>query len=303
MNLWERNVVKDFKILSSTNDSNIILVAPHGRTTAPFDDIRTAKIASLIQEKLDCYAVINQKYRKPRENEPLYAPGRKICNLNRIDRYEGTPLYDSFIGSIKKFKKQISDSGNIPYIFHLHGAKDNAIKAVCRREGVENGDKISVLIGTGRGNPHESLSASADKVSSLIDSLKQEQIFAHSTADSKFAAKKSYNLNQLFKQRYTDDTVNSFQLEIKYTGYRDSGSNASKTANRIASAIMNMLGEVVVVEPELIESNDLPVQKKDQLDIAVEKIIDIYQKAANDAMLGVGKYLINTFFQGNYARA
>ena len=242
----------DFKVLSSTNNSSIILVAPHGRISRPRDDVRTAEITERMQQLLNCYAVINEKYRKPnkKKSEPPFDQDKEICDLNRLNTYKDTPLYEQFVGSIRKFKKQIADSGETPFIFHVHGILDDNIERVCRQENLKNAEQISILIGTGRGNSGRSLSASQAKVSSLITFFKKEGIFAHSTADPDYAAKKSYNLNQLFKVHYPDTKVNSFQLEIKDTGHRDTALNASETAGRLASALLNMVEQVRVVELE-----------------------------------------------------
>jgi hypothetical protein len=68
----------DFKIIQGGN--NVILVAPHGYSG---DDDNTAQLARLIQEKLGCYAVINETYRKPRgeKGEQGYNANKKICIL------------------------------------------------------------------------------------------------------------------------------------------------------------------------------------------------------------------------------
>jgi hypothetical protein len=202
----EQNTASAFKILSGNDSSNIILVAPHGRIARPRDDVRTAEIAVQMQQRLNCYAVINEKYRKPNaaKSEPAFDLDREICDLNRLDTYRDTPLYEAFVGAIVKFTRQITASGKAPYIFDLHGIRDK---------------------------------------------------------------------------------------------------NGSKTARRLATALLNMVGEIPVVEPELLEPEILPAVKKDQIDLAVDTILDIYQKAAHEAMFGIGEYLIRTFFKGDYASA
>lgn len=48
-------------------------------------------------------------------------------------------------------------------------------------------------------------------------------------------------MNQLFKAgEHTDDTVQSFQLEIKKTGYRDSDINIEKTAEALGAALLQV---------------------------------------------------------------
>jgi hypothetical protein len=88
----------------------------------------TTTSAVQMQQRLNCYAVINEKYRKSNaaKSEPAFDLDREICDLNRLDTYRDTPPYEEFVGALVKFAKQITASGKAPYIFHLHGIPDKS---------------------------------------------------------------------------------------------------------------------------------------------------------------------------------
>ena len=46
----------------------ILLIAPHGRKE---DDTNTGKLTRLLAERMDCYAVINEHYQRPRIIDPI----------------------------------------------------------------------------------------------------------------------------------------------------------------------------------------------------------------------------------------
>ena len=60
------------------SDSNILLIAPHGVETEPYDDIGTAALTRKIQENLGCSAIINTTYRKPKGSKPEKRNNGKI---------------------------------------------------------------------------------------------------------------------------------------------------------------------------------------------------------------------------------
>lgn len=242
---------REFEII--TGASNVILVAPHGHMSSNYkDDEQTAELTRKIQTILNCYAVINEVYRKDRKDEPTFDEALKICNLNHIDYYEHTPLYNAFVGPIKQFKEEIIKRGETPYIFHIHGASSEKFKAACEKVNPDTPVEVDILIGTGRDHSHkkikESLSAPTKKVDELIAYLAEEKIEAHSTDHPGYTAKEHHNLNQLFKLRYPDDNVISFQLEIRKKHFRDTADNVETVAEKLALAIRQLPGIVAVVE-------------------------------------------------------
>jgi hypothetical protein len=288
--------------------NNVILVAPHGFMGKPKDDERTAEIAENIKKRLNCYAVINKTYRKSRGGEPGFDRDKKICNLNNTDHYEtaAPDLYEGFVGSIVRYKNEIINRGQVPYIFHIHGASTSKFEKACKDIDATGAKNIQILIGSGRGvsdnDKEESLTALPDQVDSLIACLKQETFIAHSTKSIHYTAKQDYNLNQLFRKKLPDNTAISFQLEIRKNGLRDNQKNAIQTSWRLADAIGSFVGIVPMAKAVLVENETLPIDLE-KVENAVQHIVETYQTAAVTAMVEVGKYLVENFFNNDFEAA
>ncbi|WP_163336130.1 hypothetical protein [Desulfopila sp. IMCC35008] len=295
----------EFKILHGKN--NIILVAPHGNMKKPRDDEWTAELTTKMQEKLGCYAVINDLYRRPRFKDKCFDFDKKICNLNHIDEYEKTPLYEQFVGQLKQFKNEITGRGEIPYIFHIHGASSAKFKKACKEVYPKKPEDVCILIGTGRGvlpkTKDESLTASPEIVNQLIDFFNVEKLISYSTNNEEYTAKKAHNLNQLFRMRYPDDKVVSFQLEIRKKDYRDNEENAKIAAVKIAAAIGKLTGVVPIIEGEVVKAEEKLPFDTQKVNEAVQHILETFQTAVAMALIDVGNHLIETFFGGDYESA
>jgi hypothetical protein len=95
---------------------NVLLIAPHGH---PKDDTYTGKLARKLADRLDCYAVINEKYQKPTSAGVANAmPGSFIADLyKKTDAHlpEIKPIF--LIGSIN-LKKTLSTNSAL-YLFYM----------------------------------------------------------------------------------------------------------------------------------------------------------------------------------------
>ncbi len=291
--------------------SNIILVAPHGYMGKPPDDEQTALITHKMQKMLNCYAVINDVYRKPSEGALVrFDKEEKICNFNNMVEYkdEDPALYEAFVGPIKLFKEEIKGRGQVPYIFHIHGASTAKFDNACKKVDAIRHKDINILIGTGRGasakDKEESLTAPPEDVDSLIACLKEEQLIAYSTNHREYAAKKAFNLNQLFREpNDNDEQVLSFQLEIRKQGLRNNKVTAKQTSRRLAAAIGKFTKVAIFPEADVMEPDEaLPVSQEKIIE-AADTVIGIFQRAANEAMFRVGNYLVETFFGDDFERA
>lgn len=293
--------------------SNIILVAPHGYMGKPRDDEQTALIALQIQKRLNCYAVVNEIYRKSREGEPHFDRDKKICNLNNTAHYkeEAQDLYDAFVGAIRRFKKEIETQGHIPYIFHIHGASTKQFDNACKKADAMKHKDINILIGTGRGisdkDKEESLTALPEDVDSLITCLREEQLVAYSTNHWKYAAKEDFNLNQLFRTpNYPDEKVLSFQLEIRKQGLRDKPVTAANTARRLATAISKFTGVAIFLEADAIEPDEVLPVSQEKIEEAVQHILSECKEAYRETfkrMVNIGEYLVKNFFGNRFEDA
>lgn len=299
---------------STPGQTSIILVAPHGYMGKPSnDDELTAEIAIQMQKMLNCYAVVNRTYRRPKGADPIFDRDKKICNLNNMSQYkdEAPDLYDAFVGAIRRFKDEIEAQGHIPYIFHIHGASTSQFDNACKKEDVIKYKDINILIGTGRGfsakGKGESLTALPNDVDSLIAGLKEEQLIAYSTNHGEYAAKKASNLNQLFRSpNYPDEKVLSFQLEIRKQGLRDKPVTAANTARRLAAAISKFTGVAICLEADAMEPDEAFPVNQEKIEEAVQHILSEYKEAYGETinrMVNIGKYLVENFFGNRFEKA
>lgn len=226
----------------------ILLIAPHGH---PKNDEKTNTITALLAERLDCYAVINEYYhrqRKIRNNKSGKLEERphnlKIgkANLNYLPHIFNTALKDEFLKPILDFKNKITANQQATLVI-LHGMKNKSAKA--------DGKAVDIFIGIGQDDPENksredrltATKAEAEKLKIILEAPNEQPINAIIVKGGKYSGRGTNNLNQLFAERnkaYQDDKVQSFQLEIKYTGFRDTKENIENTAERLSIAGYNM---------------------------------------------------------------
>lgn len=307
--------MSDFEFLPGKN--NILLIAPHGR---PEDDINTGELTRKLAVKLECYAAINEKYRKPdEESEEVTNADLQIADLNNKKSINNAGLTADWLDEIKKRKKtildNIQDKGNVDtcYIFLIHGAKDKNVKAVCQ--------EADVLIGIGRSKDKSGVkkdrpTATEDNLKNFIQALKDEGSIkaveakaAQKDTDDKenwYAGHAKNNLNQCLHERIDyllDPKVQSFQVEIKLTGFRETEDDIVNTASRLAAAIGKLTEVVPIIGGEVVEAEEKLPFDPQKVNEAVEHIVDTFQTTVAMALIDVGNYLIDTFFGGNYESA
>ena len=101
-------------------------------------------------------------------------------------------------------------------------------------------------------------------------------------------------MNQWFRiEGYTLEQAQSIQLEFKYTGIREKGCIQS-AGIKIAKAISKLLSV------PFLPMDDMDDEKVEK---AYEHLKSIFIKHFQNAMLECGKYLIQTFYGGNYELA
>ena len=230
---------------------NILVIAPHGHEK---DDENTGEIAWQIADILDCYAVINEFYRKPPNKEEANKK-KKLVNLNKLDQINEQLDKKEFLWPIEEFKNEIVKRFGMAQIFIIHGITDKNIKAESK---IINADiELGALIGIGRGNPNEDpdrLSAYPDTAANLMKLLqsdKERKIIAAEASQGHdrggYAGWDKRNLNQLFTDE-NDPKVQSIQIEIKMTGYRNDVQVPS-TARIFADAFETMDNFKAIEEP------------------------------------------------------
>ncbi len=220
--------------IEQIKDNNpILLIAPHGRNE---DDENTAPITRLMAKKLDCYAIINEVYRRPVEKKNE-GPNKKkkIINLNdlsQVNKY----LKSEFLEPIVSFKDEIVRNHSKALVVLIHGIADT--NAFYPNEK----SPVDIIIGIGLPDRPSAQKESAEKLKELIPSTKAE--VAQRDILDKYVGWSKRNLNQLFTPRnkeYNDPKVESIQLEIKYSGFRDK-KNIENTAERLSMALSELAG-------------------------------------------------------------
>ncbi len=296
--------------------TNIILVAPHGFSG---DDDNTGFLVREMTKKLNCYAVINEVYRRPDvEFDEQTDVVKKVVNCNDTESIKAAGLTAEWLDKIDGYKNDIVAKNDVNgigakcTIFFIHGAKDEHIKDV-------NG-QADLLLGTGGAKEDSGKkprpTAIDRAVQDFIEILQKESSITAVEAkaskirsgdiENRYAGHDQFNLNQCFVARpngILDPAVQSFQLEIKMTGFRDKDS-LGKTASRLATAICKLTGVVPVIEAELVEEQALlPTAENNPDEILVEavytKLKDIFVKHYHNALSEAGKHIIDVFFEGS----
>lgn len=297
----------DSKIEYISGDSPILLIAPHGH---PKNDTNTGKLTRQLAQRLKCYAVINEHYRRPytdQKTKKRYGTNKAAgrANFNDTDNIKKAGMEKSFLLPLFELKNKIkesSESGNV-YVAILHGKEDDSKELIQTTE-----NKPFILIGCGKGEIPRLSTTDINLVNLLATSLR-ESLTGKNTITiedgGEYSGWDRRNLNQLFTGVYKpsekDDQVHSVQLEIKYTGFRDTN-HLDKTAEIIEAAIRSMAQLSAEIDPELLTdetSKNKAVVDNAKVEKAVDFILGSYQVALQstlEKMLAVGKYLVENFF-------
>jgi hypothetical protein len=223
----------------------LLIVSPH----SPFingvfeNDVRTGIIAENVQQALDCHAIINDLFFKPK-GLITKSLENYFLDLYRIDHSKKISGYLSRIQTIIENEAKIT-------VVWIHGITDD-VAMVQGREHKSLGlfheapEKLHALIGYGQGGnpktgePQSRYSARNETVKTFRDQLCTgglTTILTH-PAGSNYRGRDTKRLNQWFNQMgYGFDRVESMHLEIREKGFRDSEANAVKTAKIIATAL------------------------------------------------------------------
>ena len=314
----ERN---EFEIIAGAG--NIILVAPHG---CPGDDVNTSILVRFLRNKLNCYAVINEVYRRTNWIEingmKVKEPIDLYCNnvdLNHIPQIETAGLEKKWLGTIEEFKQNILKKHGTCLAFFIHGAEDQKVHAV-------DNQQADILLGVGKAQTGSGLvdrpTATEETVHKLKTSLQQESsikaVVARASKEfpdisgNEYAGWDKRNLNQLLPKRsngFLDPTVQSIQLELKFTGLRDDA-NIESTAYRLAQAIKQLPGIVTVQaqgagvnEEVAAASNQDEIVVNCEITRAADAIIEIVQNSIASGLIEVGNMLLKQFYGNDFQAA
>lgn len=310
----------DDKIEYIPGENPILLIAPHGH---PKNDTNTGELTRILAEKLKCHAVINEHYRRPYEDEVTgenYTTNKEagIVNLNHIREFRKVGMEDIFLKPIINVKDQILSGDNIEEVFvvHIHGIGDRHYKK-------KDNDKPPMLVGMGHPDRFSCTMQTAEDLIKYVGEQGSHPISARIEKGGGYAAWANHNLNQLFtgvvKPYRKDNRVQSFQLEIKETGYRDK-KNIGNTAETLGVALRKIAGlkeayDDIVLQVEAPEETQTKAMvptatnevDTELVDTAFTQLKDIfikhYEEARGKAMLEAGRYIVETFYNDDFKLA
>jgi len=229
-------------------NTDYLIVAPHG----PFidgafqNDIRTSIIAENIQRSLDCHAIINDLFFKPKgpvkKNADHY-----FLDLYRIDHSRKVRGYLSRM-------ENIVQNGAKTYVVWVHGITDDVARAQGREHRslglFDNApENLHALSGYGQGGDpktgetRDRFTARQDTVERIRNRLCAgglNTVLTHPDG-ANYRGRDAKRLNQWFHQLgYGFDRVESIHLELREKDCRDSERSAVRTAGIIAGALTHL---------------------------------------------------------------
>ena len=229
---------KDIIVIDGRKD--LLLIAPHGHRK---DDENTAELTRQIALRLDCQAIVNFVFRKPRGQERPDRD-RHLLNLNKADQaYFHPDFIDALQSSV--------DTPERTLVIWMHGIKDENIEAEAKRTDSFRGTPalLLVLAGYGQGqspktgNPKSRYTADPQTVKRLVSSLTGNGLAAIAVRNDapSYRGRHEGYMNQWFLQNnYPLSSVESIQLELKYTGVRDHGSMET-ASERFAKSLIKLI--------------------------------------------------------------
>lgn len=190
------------KILGS---NNLLIVVADGYATSQEDPQghHLAELALTLAALLNCYAVINSKYKK------------EIMDLANIAAVQSRPkVRDAFLLQIKKFKEEITSNGLLPLVL--------IFQPLSSSEPLPE----MLLFGYGQGErgaqeaPHRP-TISPSLLSKIRVAIEDQHLqTAIAPVDSPYCGRESWHINQLFRQKeqlegYYDPEVRSLLISVR----------------------------------------------------------------------------------------
>jgi hypothetical protein len=222
---------------------DLLIISPHSPVIKGVfeNDLRTGIIAENIQQALDCHAIINDLFFKPKG--PI-TKSLENLDLYRIDHSKKVSDYLSRIETIVK-------NGAKKYVVWVHGITDDVALAQGQAHtslGLfdEAPEKLHALIGYGQGGDPKTGETRSRYTArhETVETFRHQLCAAGLTtilthpAGPNYRGRDAKRLNQWFNQQgYGFDRVESMHLEIREKGFRDTEANAVKTAKIVATAL------------------------------------------------------------------
>ena len=225
--------------------ADILIVSPHSpmRDGVYQNDLRTGVIAEEVQRRLACCAIINDRFVKPTPQISKSLDGF-LLDLFRIDHGTKVPGYLECI-------RRVAETEGRTLVVWVHGIADKVALfqgELHMERGAFGGpsEALHALIGWGQGGDpktgdgrdrHSAARVTVETLRERLTAGGMTTLLTHPTGNN-FRGRDEKRLNQWFNHLGIGlDRVESLQLEIKETGFRDSDENALKTGAVIARAL------------------------------------------------------------------
>ena len=269
--------------LPGNTNPNLLLIAPHGY---PDDDENTGGLVRSVQKILDCSAIINEVYRRPKllKETPKkvyekHSLEKRILNLNYKPQAEKLAYY---IAQIRQSVKEPDST----IVLWIHGIDDKNIKDESKALGLK--ERLHCLIGYGQpGND----TCSLELKDILLQALNATGIKSAHTRDDalNYKGHDDSNMNRWFKVGGKGlEAVQSIQLELGYAGVRDPNS-VEGTAKKLAHALLSLKSALKTDAAEKAEDPALVVGS-----------LNLLSGYCNDehhgAMSQFGEFIIDVFY-------
>jgi len=229
--------------------TQFLVIAPHGPLIeGQFqNDSRTGIIAEELHRQLGCTTIINDRYFKPK------GPVKKDASQYFLDLYrvDHSQKVSGYIDAIK----QVVEAKGKTIVLWVHGIFDHF--AIDRgKEHIEQGlfaqsaQDLHALVAYGQGGDPKSgdiqnrFSAAQKTIDTFVEHLSHggmNTILTHPACNN-YRGRDVKRFNQWFLNNgYGFDRVESIQLEIKESGFRDTRKNAIQAANLIARGLKKIV--------------------------------------------------------------
>ena len=217
----------------------VLLVCPHGH-----DDTNTDIITETCAEYLDCYSLINHGWKRAKHVDELN--GMANCNsIAHVMDEDNFVINDEYGKEFLRFRKRIKKNCKQFYIVHVHGV-GNHIKKKAK-------DNIHVIFGHGNSKKNPSLTCDDwvpfnfgrlfAGISGNPHGNAQGQggwIMYQGKPGGLYTARKNDNMNQYYRKKKVNSTIQSFQLEFTYD-MRHNQAAAEFTGNALAQCLNQLV--------------------------------------------------------------
>jgi hypothetical protein len=226
---------------------NVLVVAPHGY---PGNDRNTELLSYHLAEALDSYAVINSgKYRRP-DNSEKPDPEKRVLDLNKPEQagMARSDYLDPMLDLVNEMRRVYSKP---PIVILVHGMMN---KTAAEKVGLHTGDPAAVFaLGAGYAADYQrthppipdaytecydagTATASIEFVAGMLKALRTN-LGPGGDGVPGFGAVKSLPI--IFKKE-CDFPVEAVQLELKWTGFRDTSENIVNASEKLAKALLGL---------------------------------------------------------------